>query len=324
MGIEQIDQEGEKSELLNFLRLRSQKGTDPVYENTWLLDSHEQYADAVYKIQPDDLLPFARKRYDDFLKRNNLEQIPIFLDQNLHKNFSTPLFYNTSSVGFTGNMDQFYMLISEYNHRWTLENLERERTNPYPPKPTELMPNTNPSVIRQLNAMSQALSITPVPDLYVSEKTYGNAARTRNGEYFVVLNASMTEDEQVAVLAHELGHIAKRHLEPESIIRLHNSQSEMRNAVIEQEKEADQVASRLCQGEAFSNLVQKWMHDAEIRTQGVDKESLKWSGEIDDNDKLASPSHPAYEERIAMLKSIEQAARKAGTCPSPARETKER
>jgi Zn-dependent protease with chaperone function len=73
-----------------------------------------------------------------------------------------------------------------------------------------------PKVLERFKVAAGRLGIEPLPELYVVQNPYPNASTYGVEQYFVTVTTGaldlMTEEEQIAIFAHELGHIHSDHM----------------------------------------------------------------------------------------------------------------
>jgi len=73
-----------------------------------------------------------------------------------------------------------------------------------------------PQIRKRFEIAANRLGIDPLPELYVVQNPYPNASTYGVDQYFVTVTTGaldlMTEDEQIAIFAHELGHIHSDHM----------------------------------------------------------------------------------------------------------------
>jgi len=97
--------------------------------------------------------------------------------------------------------------------RWTLElNLRLSQAA----NTVQLSERQMPEVYKRFVIAAERLGIEPVPELYVVQQPYPNASTYGVEQYFVTITTGaldlLDEEEQVAMFAHELGHIHSDHM----------------------------------------------------------------------------------------------------------------
>ncbi|HEY9697854.1 MAG TPA: M48 family metallopeptidase [Trichocoleus sp.] len=92
------------------------------------------------------------------------------------------------------------------------------------PRCIEVTSSQYPSLWKQYIRMTEALSIFPAPRLFIKTFPAINAFTFGGKEHFIVLYSGLidllTEDELLAVIGHELGHIKCQHITYSSIAQL--------------------------------------------------------------------------------------------------------
>ncbi len=77
-------------------------------------------------------------------------------------------------------------------------------------------PNQYPSLYKQYLRMAEVLDVRKLPDLYIKTDDTINAYAMGQENYFIVVNTGimelLTEDELLAIIGHELGHIKCDHM----------------------------------------------------------------------------------------------------------------
>lgn len=97
--------------------------------------------------------------------------------------------------------------------RWTVElNLRLSQAA----NTVQVTEKQLPKIRQRFEIAANRLGIDPLPELYVVQNPYPNAMTYGVEQYFVTITTGaldlMTEDEQIAIFAHELGHIHSDHM----------------------------------------------------------------------------------------------------------------
>lgn len=201
----------------------------------------------------------------------------------------------------------------------------------------------NKNVEAAYEQMVKTLKLSPKPILIRSSPEnaedvgLASARETQSGRTFIIVGNSpgITEKDQIATLAHELGHIAKGHTKPQHLadsmnrdeatneqigktpIKSFEHEMQLVRALNPQSKanehEADAVAASLCQGNATADFYQKILDASKFNPP----ESLKIPGlSIEQSLEVADTLHPPLPERIAALREGAKANEAIGNCPA--------
>jgi hypothetical protein len=247
----------------------------------------------------DDLLGNAQLEYDHMVATLGGRPIPIVLDPN----YETPADL-VDDVSFGKSGDTTFMMVGEFSHRWT-EELKRSEA-PSNLDMVKLAPAED--ALQELaDARAEQRGIE-APKIYSSANGITNAAwKTKEGNYVVVLKRGQSEEENRAVVLHEIEHIANGDVEFARVAEVHNTQSyEVMRAM---ETAADKGITAAGFGEDGVKTFKKW--------QAQDKADAEQNGMVYDQayQRSGNPAHPFLEQRAAIAEADGLTNQIIGTLP---------
>lgn len=234
-------------------------------------------------VSPDDLLPSARRAYEELCETTNtVPRLKV-----THFAFGVgmdPIRFSRQREG------EDFVEIDAGMIQWTPEWVRRFHMT----SDADILqrPYHNPDVEAATASMARALGLNEVPRLLDGGGSH--AFMTREGNSYILVDASLPPVEMIAAISHELGHFVGGDVTPERIAALHNADS--MDEYHTMERAADRIAADLLQADGLRALLERSLpYYAEVArdnhvTLGEAMETL-------------DPHHPPVPERIAYLQS---------------------